>query len=70
MAKKQLATAYLEFHDSDSNSHKFYKTQEQADGTFLCTWGRVGTAGQSINYDLPTMQKKLKEKLNKGYVEV
>jgi len=65
-----LTSAHLEYHDNGSNSHKFYKMQEQKDGWFLCTWGRVGTAGQSTTYDLPTAQKKLQEKMKKGYEEV
>ena len=65
-----LTDAYLEYHNSALNSHKFYKVQEQKDGTFLVTWGRIGTNGQSIIYDLAKTQKKLLEKLKEGYKEV
>ena len=30
-------------------------------------WGKVGTSGQSIVYDFFTAQKKLHEKIAKGY---
>lgn len=65
-----LASAYLEYHDNATNSHKFYKFQEQKDGMVLATWGRVGTSGQSMEYSLADAQKKAREKLKKGYVEV
>ena len=65
MPKKRI---YLEF--CEGNSDKFYEMVEQKDGSVVCTWGRTGTAGQSMTYDQATAQKKLREKLNKGYVEV
>jgi predicted DNA-binding WGR domain protein len=66
MPKKRY---YLEFHDSETNAHKFYEMVEQKDGSVVCSWGRVGAAGQSMTYDGETGLKKLNEKLRKGYVE-
>ena len=60
---------YLEYHDSESNSHKFWEIVEQPGGSFIASWGRVGTAGQTMVYDHETAMKKLHEKEKKGYEE-
>lgn len=57
---------YLEF--SDEKSDKFYEMTDNEDGTFTATYGRVGAANpQSADYDIELWDKKLKEKLKKGY---
>ena len=62
----------LEYHDSSVNSHKFYELQDvgRKTGKVLVRWGRVGTAGEEMIYDYDMAQKKLREKLRKGYEEV
>jgi predicted DNA-binding WGR domain protein len=62
----------LELHDSSVNSHKFYELVEigRKQGKVLARWGRVGTAGDEMVYDVDQAQKKLHEKLRKGYRRV
>jgi predicted DNA-binding WGR domain protein len=55
----------LEFKDGSSN--KFWKLEKTRDGSWLATWGKIGTTGQSIGYDSTTAQKKFMEKIAKGY---
>lgn len=64
------------------NQNKFYQldiwTKPKTRKTFLCTrWGRIGAAGQSKTYQLPTLdhavkrfQKTRMNKMKKGYVRV
>lgn len=66
--KTPLKTARL-IMVSAHNNNKFYEMQEQADGTFLVTYGRVGAAGTTVSYDIRLWDRKIREKLNKGYVD-
>lgn len=54
---------------SAHNNNKFYEMKEQPDGTFLAAYGRVGTPGTSVAYPMKLWDRKIKEKLNKGYVD-
>ncbi len=49
---------------------KFYEMIVHDDGTWTAHYGRIGTAGTSIDYPASEFTKKLNEKLRKGYVEV
>ncbi len=49
------------------NNNKFYHMQEQEDGAFQATYGRVGTAGVTRSYSIAQWDKKYREKLSKGY---
>jgi len=62
----------LEYHDSYANSHKFYELVEigRKTGTVLAKWGRVGARGDEKVYEYHEAQKKLREKLRKGYVKI
>jgi len=62
----------LEFHSMAVNSHKFYELQEvgRKSGLVLAKWGRIGTAGDEKIYDQFEANKKLREKLRKGYKKV
>ena len=44
--------------------------KEQADGTFDVIYGRVGTAGTRMNYPIALWDRKLREKLRKGYQDM
>lgn len=54
----------------DKNSNKFYNMHDNGNGTFTVTWGRVGTDGKDTVYDIYDWDKKLNEKLKKGYKDV
>lgn len=62
----------LEFHSMAVNSHKFYELHEvgRKSGLVLAKWGRVGKAGDEKIYEQGEANKKLREKLRKGYVKV
>ena len=54
---------------SAHNNNKFYEMKELADGTFQASYGRVGSSASSMTYPIVQWDKKLKEKLRKGYVD-
>ena len=53
---------------SENNNNKFYHMKRNGN-TFTATWGRVGTAGQCKSYPISQWDKKLQEKLAKGYTD-
>lgn len=52
------------------NNNKYYHMFEQNDGTFKVEYGRVEKTKQVEIYDISLWDKKLKEKLRKGYQDV
>ena len=56
----------------DENANKWYRMQENADGTFTVTYGREGAKGAIENYPMSRWDSKLNEKLSskKGYTDV
>ena len=52
---------------TDRNNNKFYEMVERQDGTFDVIYGRVGTAGSRKNYPIAQWDRKLREKIRKGY---
>lgn len=68
-----LKFKYLHKVDGDANNNKFYKMQENADGTFTVTYGREGASKPATEtYSMSMWDKKLTEKLGprKGYTDV
>ena len=68
-----LKFAYLHKVDGDANNNKFYKMQENADGTFTVTYGREGAAKPATEtYSMDRWNEKFKEKLGprKGYTDI
>ena len=68
-----LKFKYLHKVDGDANNNKFYKMQENADGTFTVTYGREGASKPATEtYSMGMWDKKLNEKLGprKGYTDV
>lgn len=63
--------AYLQFTDGCGNHNKFYKMTENDDGSISVVYGRVGTAGASVDYGFTKNWESLKaSKLKKGYEDV
>lgn len=52
------------------NNNKYYHMFEQGDGTFKVEYGRVEKTKQVEVYDISLWDKKLREKLRKGYQDV
>lgn len=52
------------------NNNKYYHMFEQADGTFKVEYGRVEKTRQVEIYDISLWDKKLREKIRKGYQDV
>lgn len=68
-----LKFKYLHKVDGDQNNNKFYKMQENADGTFTATYGREGASKPATEtYPMHKWDTKLNEKLGprKGYTDV
>ena len=51
------------------NNNKFYEMNEKADGTFTVQYGRVGGTKSVATYPIAQWNKKLREKVAKGYVD-
>lgn len=49
------------------NNNKYYDMQENSDGTFTVTYGRVGATATKQNYPIREWDKKYREKTSKGY---
>lgn len=63
--------AYLQFTDGCGNHNKFYKMIENDDGEISVVYGRVGTAGTTVDYGFSKSWEALKSsKLKKGYEDV
>lgn len=58
------------FEFKDEKSNKFWEYDTENDGEATVTWGRTGSTGQSQIVDIGTAEKRAREKLGKGYVEV
>lgn len=51
----------------DSSSDKFWELRRLSPYEWQATYGKNGSAGQSISYDQKAAQKKVNEKIAKGY---
>lgn len=58
--------------EANANNNKFYEMNDNGDGTFTATWGRVGNAGQSKTYLISQWDSKYRQKTSekKGYKDV
>ena len=66
-----MNSVYLVMVDPTANNNKYYRMIPDENGnTFIVQYGRVGNLGyQTETYNMGKWQKKLKEKLKKGYVD-
>ncbi|MDD3263409.1 MAG: WGR domain-containing protein [Candidatus Nanoarchaeia archaeon] len=55
---------------TNNNNNKFYEMQDNGDGTFIATWGRIGAKSDNTRYPIRQWDKKYNEKVNKGYEDV
>lgn len=53
-----------------NNNNKFYNMEEVGDGTFKVEYGRVGAEPTRLTYQMYDWDKKYREKLKKGYVDI
>ena len=54
----------------DGKSFKYWEIKKNSDGSFTAEWGRIGCANpQSMAYSAYDIEKKIAEKLKKGYTE-
>lgn len=49
------------------NNNKYYELEENNDGTFTASYGRVGSKPATRQYPIHLWDKKIREKINKGY---
>lgn len=55
----------------EGGSSKYYKMVDNGNSTFTCEYGKIGALKpQSATYDINLWEKKLNEKIKKGYAEV
>lgn len=52
---------------TESNNNKYYDMEDNEDGTFTVTYGRIGNAGTRRDYPISLWDRKRREKINKGY---
>lgn len=69
-SQAQYRRAELIMVASGANHNKFYNMQEQSDGTFLVSFGRVGSSSQTTSYPMRCWDTKYREKIRKGYQDV
>jgi poly [ADP-ribose] polymerase len=51
------------------NNNKYYDMHDEGNGTFIATWGRIGSTSSSQTYPIKQWSSKFKEKLKKGYLD-
>lgn len=51
------------------NNNKYYEMHEKADGTFTVHYGRIGGSKSVATYPIAQWDKKLREKVTKGYID-
>ena len=61
---------YLIFVEGDANHNKFYEMVPNGDSGFTVKYGRVGAKVSECTYGASDFDKKLREKLKKGYKDV
>lgn len=64
----EYTARYLVKVEPGANNNKWYKCEPHGD-TWTAKWGRVGNDGQQKDYPRSMYEKKLNEKLKKGYVD-
>lgn len=56
---------------TEKGHNKWYEMEEKDHGkSFEVRYGKIGTTGQTGAYNIGMWEKKLREKLAKGYVQV
>lgn len=55
---------------TEGSSNKYYNFHDNGNGTFTATYGRIGSTKQKVTYSARMWDRKLKEKLKKGYRDV
>lgn len=60
---------YLLKVEPDTNNNKYYKMTPKDDGSFDVEYGRVGQASSIYSYPITDWDKKLREKIRKGYID-
>ena len=59
----------IRLENTQNNSNKFYEMEEQGNGEFLVSWGRIGNSVYPAqkNYSMSEWDNILNKKLKKGY---
>lgn len=55
---------------SDKNNNKKYEMQENKNGTFTASWGRVGLTASSKVYSMDKWYSTYNSKIRKGYIDI
>ena len=59
----------IRLENTQNNSNKFYEMEEQGNGEFIVSWGRIGNSVYPAqkNYSMSEWDNILNKKLKKGY---
>ena len=67
-----MKSIYLEnttINSKTGNRHnKFYRMEKLGNNRWIAVWGKIGTTGKSTEYSMLEWDKKLSEKIKKGYI--
>jgi len=66
----EAKSLYLVMVDPNNNNNKYYKMDYTSGDTFSIEYGRIGQGKQTETYSISMWEKKRKEKLKKGYVDM
>lgn len=65
-----IKSLYLVKVEPNANNNKFYRFIQTDDNSFIAEYGRIGVGGfQTVHYNINQWDKKLREKLKKGYID-
>lgn len=62
-----MSPEYLVKVEANANNNKYYRMIPHENGTWTAEYGRIGSRPQKREYDASQFEKKLNEKLRKGY---
>lgn len=64
-----MKVAKLILVSSDANSNKFYTMKQLSSDKWEANWGRVGTPGRTMQYNMYDWESKYREKVRGGYID-
>ena len=65
----EVKSLYLVMVEPGKNNNKYYKMMADGSDQFHVEYGRIGQGKQTESYPISMWDKKLKEKLKKGYID-
>jgi poly [ADP-ribose] polymerase len=60
----------LVYENVAENSHKYYYMKQISPIFFEVVYGRIGSSGAKVTYNMSLWESKYREKIRKGYIDV